>query len=137
VWRHCGSCKEKTEHREEDIDESKYTIVCGKCGRIIKKQRPPKKRVLVSEQYEGDVPILYDEPRACLSLSGGKKYPHCVVHGALLRYEHDIWRCAVCGFAVKWVRKVVVRFDSEAYRKASDEIRENPQYWDIFVGLSD
>jgi len=106
LWRHCGSCKEKTEHREEDIDESKYTIICSKCGRVIKKQRPPKKRVSVSEQYEGDVPLLSNESRGCLSLSGGKKYPHCVVHGALLRYEHNIWRCAVCGFAVRWVREI-------------------------------
>ncbi|MHA1285854.1 MAG: hypothetical protein ACTSPB_00495 [Candidatus Thorarchaeota archaeon] len=137
LWRHCGSCKRKTEHREEDIDKSKYTIVCSKCGRIIKKQRPPMKRVRVSEQYDRGVPLLCDESRACLSRSGHKEYPSCVVHGALLRYEHDIWRCAVCGFAVRWVREVVVRVDLEAYQRASDELREEPEYWNIFHGLAD
>ena len=228
MLRHCGSCKERTEHREENVSESKYIIVCSKCGRIVEKQRPPKKRVRVSEQYDGGVPLLSNESRACLSLSGGKKYPHCVVHGALLRYEHDIWRCAVCGFAVKWMReiddvylsallrqknrsrmidgrrfriydtkgkefrkieynvakkeileyieannhsffegdlveqllidpevvskvlnerresreenggiKVVVRSISEAYKRASDEIRDDPEYWEVFRGLSD
>ena len=32
---------------------------------------------------------------------------------------------------------MVVRYDSEAYKRASDELRDDPEYWDICFGLAD
>jgi len=43
--------------------------------------------------------------------AGYKSRPECEVHGAMLRYKNDIWRCEACKTAVdlsenlKWIRE--------------------------------
>ena len=43
--------------------------------------------------------------------AGYKARPICEVHGEMLRYEHDIWRCEACKTSVdlsqslKWIRE--------------------------------
>lgn len=65
-----------------------------------------------TEQHEpGEVPHISADPRAEFRTYDGKEYPSCKIHGALLRYEHDIWRCVECGFAVTWVRYRKVKRD--------------------------
>ena len=56
-----------------------------------------------TEQYgKNNVPDLKEEKRACLMKFHAGKYPACKKHWALLCYQHDVWRCVECGFAVKW-----------------------------------
>uniref|UniRef100_A0A6M3X5W7 Uncharacterized protein n=1 Tax=viral metagenome TaxID=1070528 RepID=A0A6M3X5W7_9ZZZZ len=48
-----------------------------------------------TEQYEkGSIPT--DHPNYC-----SHKYPHCKIHGALLAYKNNIYRCIECGWAIK------------------------------------
>jgi len=32
---------------------------------------------------------------------------------------------------------MAITYDSDAYKAASDDLRKDPAYWDIFRGLSD
>lgn len=108
--RLCKKCKQKTVHRRDDLGDM-FFIRCTVCNKEQTRKKPPVRVAKKSDQYEDGVPLLEDEPRAVLkewkSCDPGYKAPACKIHGALLRYEHWIWRCIVCGWAVKWVRKNV------------------------------
>lgn len=98
----CKVCKKKTNHRTEEIDREYYYSVCEDCGRKIKKGKPRVRTVKLSDQYEDGVPGIRDEKRVHIHSYKFGNYPHCNIHGALLRYKNNIWRCIECGFAVEY-----------------------------------
>ena len=104
--RYCNNCQKKTPHAKVSaIGSHTYRLVCDLCGKITMKKNPPQKNVILSEQYEGEIPSITDENRAVIRTTNNcSPSPHCKIHGALLRFEGDVWRCIECGFAIKWKR---------------------------------
>jgi len=105
--RYCKSCERKTNHAKvTEHGNQIYYLVCDECGKMQKKQSPPQKKIITSDQYPDGVLSIEKENRAYIKTPQcGVRFPpspHCKVHGAMLRYEHNIWRCVECGFAVKW-----------------------------------
>ena len=106
MLRLCKKCRKKTPHTVTEIDVSIYKLKCDICKRELLKKRPPKKIVKTTVQYD-NVPTLRKDDRVELvnyPLANLNPYPACKNHGALLAYNHYIYRCIECGFAVKWER---------------------------------
>jgi ribosomal protein L37AE/L43A len=104
VERFCGQCKKKTEYTVTEED-NRLKWQCNTCHNHYFKQKPKEKMFVKQTEQYNVIPELIDEPRAGLvNGTGVKPYPSCKIHGAMLCYEHDVWRCVECGFAVIYER---------------------------------
>jgi ribosomal protein L37AE/L43A len=62
----------------------------------LKRSHRPKVFTQKTERYApGEVPTIHE------NLTSQNGYPSCKLHGALLKYKGNVWRCETCGWAVK------------------------------------
>jgi len=96
----CKCGHEEVEHVQTSIGRRLNCVICNKCD-IYRPDLDAKQKKFSKStvQYEhGKIP----KDNELMEIKQDR--PHCKKHGALLRYQNNIWKCINCGWSVEWVR---------------------------------